>query len=150
MVKPAGGLKKQWTKDELKLAFYLYFQLPFGRLHSKSPEIIELAKILGRTPSSVAMKLVNFASLDPSITGTGRSGLKGASKLDRDVWNEFHDDWEALAEECEGLKKRFARDVVPILSEVESESSAISFIGETRTTTIEQRLRQGFFFGESY
>ena len=42
------------------------------------------------------MKLVNFASLDPAITSTGRSGLKGASKLDREIWAEFHADWEGL------------------------------------------------------
>ena len=35
----------RWTKDQLKLAFHLYCQLPFGKLHSKNPEIIELAKI---------------------------------------------------------------------------------------------------------
>lgn len=57
----------RWTKDELRLAFNLYCQLPFGRLHSKNPEIIELAKLIRRTPSSVAMKLVNFASLEGCV-----------------------------------------------------------------------------------
>jgi putative restriction endonuclease len=55
----------RWTKDQLKLAFFLYCQLPFGRLHRTNPRIIELARELGRTPSALAMKLVNFASLDP-------------------------------------------------------------------------------------
>lgn len=41
-----------------------------------NPEIIHLAELIGRTPDAVAMKLVNFASLDPAITSTGRSGLK--------------------------------------------------------------------------
>ncbi len=58
----------RWTKEQLKLAFYLYCQLAFGRLHSRNPEIIQLAKLIGRTPGTVAMKLVNFASLDPAIT----------------------------------------------------------------------------------
>lgn len=56
----------RWTKEQLKLAFHLYCQLPFGRLHSRNPEIIELANLIGRTPGAVAMKLVNFASLDPA------------------------------------------------------------------------------------
>ena len=43
------------------------------------------------------MKLSNFASLDPAITSTGRAGLKGAAAGDRKIWDEFHDDWEALA-----------------------------------------------------
>ena len=58
----------RWTRQQLKLAFHLYCQLPFGRLHRRNPEIVDLAELLGRTPSAVAMKLVNFASLDPAIT----------------------------------------------------------------------------------
>jgi len=70
-----------WTKEQLKLAFYLYCQTPFGKLHSRNPAIIELSKLIGRTPSALAMKLVNFASLDPSITASGRVGLRSVSKL---------------------------------------------------------------------
>ena len=65
---------------------YLYCQLPYGRLHARTPEIIALAARLGRTPSSVAMKLVNFASLDPIQQQRGRVGLKGASAGDRAMW----------------------------------------------------------------
>ncbi|MCG3171790.1 MAG: hypothetical protein CALGDGBN_03488 [Pseudomonadales bacterium] len=53
----------KWSREQLKLAFHLYCQLPFGRLHSGNPEIIELAAVIGRTPGALAMKLVNFASL---------------------------------------------------------------------------------------
>ena len=76
-------IRNRWNREQLKLAYYLYCQLPFGRLHNRNPEIIELAKLIGRTPSAVAMKLVNFASLDPIITGSGRKGLSAASELDR-------------------------------------------------------------------
>ena len=78
-----GSSRKRWSEEETVLALYLYFQLPFGKLHSGNPEIQELAAALGRTNSSVAMKLCNFASLDPKITDSGRKGLDGASKLDR-------------------------------------------------------------------
>lgn len=87
---------QRWTADETKRALYLYFQLPFGKLHSGNPEIIRLAGETGRTPSSIAMKLANFASLDPEITETGRRGLVGASALDREIWSEFHSDWTRL------------------------------------------------------
>jgi hypothetical protein len=33
----------RWTKDQLKLAFYLYCQLPFGKLDSTNPQIADLA-----------------------------------------------------------------------------------------------------------
>ena len=65
-----------WSRDQLLIAFNLYCQMPFGKMHSRNPEIIKCAEIIGRTPSALAMKLVNIASLDPAITSTGRSGLK--------------------------------------------------------------------------
>lgn len=82
-----GGMPMNWTRAQVLAALHLYVQLPFGQLHSKNARIQQLAHWLGRTPGSVAMKLSNLASLDPQITGTGRVGLPGASKLDRDVWS---------------------------------------------------------------
>lgn len=38
------------------------------------------------------MKLCNLASLDPALRARGIRGLKGASSLDRRVWEEFNDD----------------------------------------------------------
>ena len=49
--------KRLWTRDELILALNLYLKLPFGKLHSGTPEIIHLAHLLGRTPGSIAMRL---------------------------------------------------------------------------------------------
>ena len=56
--------RRNWTREELIAAFNLYCQLPFGKLHKTTPQIIQLARLLERTPSSVGMKLVNFASCD--------------------------------------------------------------------------------------
>lgn len=132
-----------WTREQLKLAFHLYCQLPFGRLHKGNPEIIVLAAIIGRSPSALAMKLSNFASLDPSITATGRRGLKGASNLDREVWNEFHGDWEGLAVECALLLKPLALPASPEMSLADSEVD--EYEGQTRRAVIEQRVKQAFF-----
>lgn len=49
------------------------------------------------------MKLCNFASLDPKITGTGRKGLSGASRLDRATYAQFGRDWSGLVAQAEGL-----------------------------------------------
>lgn len=49
----------RWTKEQLKLAFHLYCQLPFGKLDMRTPEVIKLAGLIGRTPGAVAMKLSN-------------------------------------------------------------------------------------------
>ncbi len=80
---------KRWTKEELLIALNVYRKLSFGQLHEKNPVIIDLAKQMGRTAGSVAMKLCNFASLDPIVTASGRKGLPGASDLDRELWKEF-------------------------------------------------------------
>lgn len=101
--------QNNWTRDQLLVAFNLYCRIPFGRMHSRNPEIIELAGLMGRTPSAVAMKLCNFASLDPAEQARAIHGLKGASKLDRAIWDEFHSDWELLAYESEQAKERLAQ-----------------------------------------
>jgi putative restriction endonuclease len=83
------------------VACNLYFTLPFGQMHSRNPVIIALAHSLGRTPGSVAMKLVNFASLDPIHQARGILGLRGVSRADRVVWEEFRRRWTASAYESE-------------------------------------------------
>ncbi len=137
----------RWTRTQLKLAFHLYCQLPFGKLHSKNPEIIALAKLIGRTPSAVAMKLVNFASLDPAITGSGRSGLGNASTLDREVWAEFHADWEGLALECQQLRSQLGQADEPACENAVGEDELVTddYTGETRRVVTEQRIKQHFF-----
>lgn len=138
----------RWTKEQLKLAFHLYCQLPFGRLHSRNPEIIQLAKLIGRTADALAMKLVNFASLDPAITNTGRKGLKGASNLDREVLAEFHADWENLALECSLLNAQLHKEKLVdavIELDVAEQEGLEDFTGETRRIVTEQRIKQHFF-----
>lgn len=136
---------QRWTRSQLKLAFYLYCQLPFGKLHRRNPEVIKLADEIGRTPSAVAMKLVNFASLDPAIRASGRTGLEGASNADREVWEAFHSNWEGLALECARLRKEpNALEEADVAARTEF-ALADDFTGETRRAWAEQRIKQQFF-----
>lgn len=41
------------------------------------------------SPGSVALKLVNLASLDPLIVASGRSGMGNVSVQDRRVWSSM-------------------------------------------------------------
>lgn len=93
--------QKNWTRDELLIAFNLYCKIPFGQLHHTNPLIIQLAEKLGRTPSSVSMKLCNFASFDPTHKKRNVSGLKHAGKGDKQIWDEFHENWESLASQSQ-------------------------------------------------
>jgi putative restriction endonuclease len=92
---------RQWTRDELLIAMNLYGRLEFGQFHERNDEIVRVASKLGRTPGSVAMKLSNLASFDPALAARGIAGLKGASRLDREVWDAFHRNWENLSLESE-------------------------------------------------
>jgi putative restriction endonuclease len=52
---PHTAVRHKWTPEELIAAFNLYGQLPFGKLHKTNPQIVQLARLLNRTPSSVGM-----------------------------------------------------------------------------------------------
>ena len=95
-------------------------------MHQTNPDIIKLANVIGRTPGAVAMKLVNFASLDPAHQLRNVVGLKNASRGDRDIFAEFSSDWEALAFESELAGSRIA-----------------NISAETRIDDIELTLPQG-------
>ncbi len=138
-----------WTHDQLKLAFQLYCQLPFGRLHRRNPEIIALAKLIDRTPSAVAMKLVNFASLDPTIVASGRKGLSSASTRDREIWDAFHADWEGLVVECARIRATLTdpheAGRLDGANQLAESAEPTDFSGDSRTVTVEQRIKQSFF-----
>jgi len=85
------------------LALNLYLQLPFGKLHSRTPEIIQLSVIIGRTPGSVAMRLNNFAAVDPFHQQRGIAGLKRGVKQVRPIWDEFVGSMEELLFESERI-----------------------------------------------
>ena len=95
--------RRNWDRNELLLALNLYCKLPFGQYHGRNPEIVRLAEFINRTPNAVAMKLSNFASLDPYHKQRGVSGLANISKADLAIWEEFHNDWTALAIESEQI-----------------------------------------------
>jgi predicted restriction endonuclease len=130
-----------WTRDQQLIALRLYMRTPFGRLHGKNPEIIELADRVGRTPNALAMKACNFASLDPAFRQTNRKGLSGASDADRAIWNEFVGNAERLAAEAE---EAFAR-VEPTQAARELSEVRIP-VGETEVARVIRARRVQSFF----
>lgn len=126
---------KRWTKNELILALNLYCKLPFGKMHKGNPSIIALASYLGRTPSSVAMKLVNFAALDPSLP---RKGLSGTSRLDQEVWDEFFDKEDIIVESEKNISSLSASTIQDL--PLDSDYHSIDRIVETKA-----RCLQNFF-----
>lgn len=85
-----------WTKEELILAFNLYLKIPFGKMHSTNKEVIHLANLIGRTPNSIALRLVNYASVDPVLKARGIKGMDGGTKIVQPIWDEFFHNQEEL------------------------------------------------------
>lgn len=135
--------RERWTRQQLLVAFWLYCQMPFGKMDQRNPQIIKFSEQIGRTPSALAMKLSNIASLDPEITSTGRVGLDGASKADKEMWIEMQADWESFAE-------RSAEAVGLLLVEPNSEVSvldldAVDYSGQDKIVETKVRVGQRFF-----
>lgn len=97
-----------WSRNQLLAALNLYHRTPFGYQHSHYPPIVELAELIGRTPSAVAMKLNNFTSLDPAELERGVKGLTGASRADRAIWAEFEGRMNELACQSEAALEGLA------------------------------------------
>lgn len=102
-----------WATDELLLALDLYVR--HGQLDDTDERAVELSQVLNalplrgeqegsetyRNPNGVAMKLANFARLDPDYHG---SGLTRRGRREEAVWERFHDDPDELHRVAEQLR----------------------------------------------
>jgi len=132
-----------WTREELILGFDLYCRIPFKKTKADNPGVTELARLLRRSPASIARKLGNFGSFDPELQRQEITGLVHAGKLDKEIWDEFNSDWNRLVLEAQRLKLELGgRD--------ESQKQAGSdFLGpegpSERETMRKTRIHQAFF-----
>ncbi|MFW1974037.1 HNH endonuclease [Acinetobacter bereziniae] len=143
---PSKGV---WSREQTILALFWYYQLPFGRLHARNPSIIIWSEIINRNANALAMKLVNFASLDPVIIASGRKGMGNTSTLDKEVWGFYNNKLEFLTNDAELILKQIMgtddKSLETILPQLELAETNQSYYGEERQVTISQRIRQNFF-----
>lgn len=132
--------QKLWTKEDLIFAINLYSKLEFGKMHSRNPAVIELADLIGRTPGSVAFKLVNFASLDPDLKKRGIKGAQHGGILDREVWNEFYNNWDTKFEESDLVIAKAKNTTVDRLYNIDL--SDINEKGKEKERLIKIRVNQ--------
>lgn len=106
-----------WAEEELILALDLY--LREGILDDKHSDVEALSRALNaldlhaerpdadrfRNPNGVALKLANFAALDPYYPGTGMSR---GGRRDAEVWARYASDEDALAEAVSAVGKGLA------------------------------------------
>ena len=122
----------------------IYCRLPFGQFDPSNEHIREVAEKMDRTPGSLSMKLCNLASLDSYHKERDVVGLKGASRLDREVWEKFQSNWSIMAEKSEeAFDVLMNRTVTP-----ESAMEILMPDGPSETKrTVKARRLQRFFRG---
>lgn len=133
--------RRNWTREELIVAFNLYCKIPFSKINYNHKLVIELANAIGRTPSAVAWKLVNFASLDPSLKERNIKGASNAGKLDKVIFEEFYHDWNTLAYESEVSFAELLNKPIEIEEEIDFEIKE----GKVREALVKVRVNQSFF-----
>jgi len=128
-----------WSRDESILAFELYCRIPFQKTKANNPAVRELASVLGRTPASVARKLGNFGAFDPALQRVDIKGLTHTSKLDKEIWDEFHADWNGVVWEANLLRGKFSGTTQPM-------DTVLLPTGPSETIRpTKQRIHQVFF-----
>ena len=134
-------MKRIWTRDELILTLSVYFQLPFGRLNHSTPEVKELARLIGRTDNSAALRLVNFAACDPYIINSGRKGMPAGIPVCKPIWDEFANDKERLFCEAQRIKSELVH--MPVEETLHITKKDLE--GKDRISVIKQRVNQNVF-----
>ncbi len=134
----------KWTREETILAYDLYCRTPFAKIHKANKEIIELANLIGRTPSSVGLKMANLAHFDPEIKARNLRGMSNASKLDKIIFEEFHNDWEELSYKAQLIKADFIGTTINKLNK--EFTIDIESLPEGSDVSIETKRRVGQYF----
>ncbi len=135
--------KPNWTREQHILAFRLYNQIPFGKIHTGNPQLQELAKLIGRSVNAVSLKLVNFARLDPVLQKRNIKGMSHGAKGEEDIWIEFREHPEALALESERLLAKWSGKPLEEVAEIETDDLPKS--GIERDAVVKIRVNQSFF-----
>lgn len=136
-------MKNKWNKEELSIALNLYYKIPFSRINYKHPEIIKSSNLINRTPSAVALKLVNFARLDPALQSRHISGMQHGAKADEEIWNEYYGNLEKLAFESESIIAEYKNKPIEITAGIELVN--LPKEGKEREALIKVRVNQQFF-----
>jgi putative restriction endonuclease len=136
-------VRRLWSRNELIAAFNIYCKIPFAKIGWNNTTVKELATLINRSPSAVAYKLTNFASLDPYLQERHISGMSHVSKADIEIWKEFHDNWEELSYQSELILAKFKN--LPIEQSSLINTTDLPREGKERESIVRIRVNQSFF-----
>lgn len=138
-----NNMRSNWIRDELIVAFNLYCKTPFSKINANNKDIIELAAEIGRSPSVVALKLANFARLDPALQKRNISGMSHGSKYETEIWNEFNNNWEELGYQSEIILAKYKHESLEKSSDIPVFD--LPKEGKEREALVKIRVNQSFF-----
>lgn len=136
--------RRNWTQDEFIVVFNLYLKLPFGKMDARTPEVIEMANLIGRTPSAIAMRLVNFASVDPFHQNRGIKGLEGGKKQCKPIFEKYINDKENLMYESEKILANLEGQEL-VIKYKEDLFDISEYEGTTKERVVKTRVNQNLF-----
>ncbi|MBO4587548.1 MAG: HNH endonuclease [Bacteroidales bacterium] len=131
-----------WTREETIVALNVYCKIPFKNSSARHPLIKEYAKIIGRSPAALNLKIGNLGSFDPALRSKGIVGLGHTSGMDEMVWNEFFENPEKLAYESEKIIAEMKNQTIEESTEVDLKDLPE---GVDRIAITRQRVNQRFF-----
>ncbi len=132
----------KWTREETIVAFNVYCKIPFKDSNKNHSLIIEYAKLIGRSPSALNMKVGNLGRLDPKLKAQGIVGLTHGAKMEEDVWADFYKDPDNFAYESECIIAKLRHLSIEQTVEIDNN---IFPAGEERMSYIKRRVNQKFF-----
>lgn len=136
-----NGVK--WSREETILAYDLYCKISFNKISQSNQDIKKLARLIGRTPGSVALKMHNLAHFDPELKKRNVSAMAHGSKLDEEIFREFCTDWTELSYQAQLIKAKYQGvQIQDIFKDSDIEGLPC---GEYRDKVIKARVGQYFF-----
>lgn len=67
--------RNNWTREETILVLDLYCKIPFSKISKTNEKIIDLARLINRSPSAVGLKMANLARFDGELRSRNISGM---------------------------------------------------------------------------
>lgn len=135
--------RRAWSREEHVMVFNLYCKIPFGTIHMRNPQVIDLASLIGRSVGAVSYKLANFSRLDPSLQARGIQGLSHGAKGEIEVWEAFYDDPAALIHESEKLLAQRNGQSIELSAGISE--TELPREGLERESMVMLRVNQNFF-----
>jgi hypothetical protein len=116
MSKPGEIYGRYWSEAEFIIVLHLYLKNKGRPRHHLCEWVIDAARLLGRTPGAVVMRMENYASLDPEENGS-RKGLVNITEFGARIFREWAQKPAALSDCAEVLIREMEASHRPSLFE---------------------------------